>query len=204
MIEENGGANMRSMQVMEPQSQPGAADAAPIDAALLEKWALWYLERYASSAANLRRVLQRRARRRLGSDREPTNAADRLIDALVARYGEAQLIDDAAYATGRARRDLSRGRPLRRIAASLAAKGVGAEDAAAALAALQEGDADPDRVAAVAFARRRRLGPYRTKPTDRARELAAFARAGFDRHAAEAVLDCVDEAALTLLLTSED
>ena len=41
-----------------------------IDAELLERWALGYLGRYASSAENLRRVLIRRARRRaiLASD----------------------------------------------------------------------------------------------------------------------------------------
>jgi len=37
---------------------------------LLERWALNYLGRYASSAENLRRVLLRRVRRRLPEDRE--------------------------------------------------------------------------------------------------------------------------------------
>src|SRR5579862_3968731 len=40
-------------------------EANAIDAALIERWALHYLGRYASSAENLRRVLSRRARRRL-------------------------------------------------------------------------------------------------------------------------------------------
>src|ERR1700733_10207389 len=41
-----------------------------VDEALIERWALAYLGRFASSAENLRRVLLRRARRRLGEDRE--------------------------------------------------------------------------------------------------------------------------------------
>src|SRR3954453_18605069 len=87
-----------------------------IDAALLEEWALFYLGRYASTAENLRQVLRRRVRRRLmveGSrDRESAAAAGPLIDALVARYRETGLVDDAAYAAGRARSGMARGRSL--------------------------------------------------------------------------------------------
>jgi len=121
----------------------------------------------------------------------------------VARYRGAALIDDAVYAAARARRELARGCSLRRIAAGLAAKGVAPEEASAALALLGEVAADPDLAAACAFARRRRLGPFRTGAADRQRELAAFARAGFNRHAAEAVLACADEAAIAALLTGD-
>ena len=180
--------------------------AAPIDAALLEKWALGYLERFASSAENLRRVLVRRVRRRLGPDHRmtPETAAD--VDALVARYRVAALIDDAAYAAGRARARLRRGQSLRTIRAALAAKGVGADDAASAIAALSEAAADPELAAACAFARRRRLGPYRRDGgvPDRTRELGAFARAGFSRRAASAVLNCADQDAIEELLHGDD
>jgi regulatory protein len=160
-----------------------------IDGALIERWALAYLGRFASSAENLRRVLLRRVRRRLPGEREAVAHAAALIDALVARYRQSGLVDDAAYAAGRARSRLRRGQSLRTIRAGLATKGVGAEDAAAAIAALQE-DGDPDLAAAGAFARRRRLGPFRRDPGDRNRELGVFARAGFTRAVAEAVLDC--------------
>src|SRR5678809_1160765 len=115
-----------------------ATKPASIDAALIEGWALAYLGRYASSADSLRRVLRRRVRRRLGGseDREGVLAIDALIDALIVRYRASGLLDDAAYAAGRARRDLARGRSLPRIAAGLAAKGVARDDAAAAIAML--------------------------------------------------------------------
>src|ERR1700722_19676409 len=166
-----------------------------IDVALIERWALAYLGRFASSAENLRRVLLRRVRRRLPEDREAAARAAVLIDGLVARYRGSGLVDDAVYAAGRARARLRRGQSLRTIRAGLAAKGVGADDAAAAIAALREADADPDLGAAIAFARRRRLGPFRREPGDdtaRSKALAAFARAGFTRGDAEAVLDCAD------------
>jgi regulatory protein len=186
------------------RAEVGAPSA--IDAALIDNWALGYLERYATSAVNLRRVLMRRARRRLGlADRDGIRAADALIDALVARYREAQLLDDAAFAAARARRDLARGRSLAQIAAGLAAKGVGIEERNAAITALRADPADPDLAAAVAFARRHRLGPFRTdKPIDmetrRGRDLGALARAGFSRAIAEAVLACADPDAIAALL----
>lgn len=210
MIEENGAVDRK---VVRPRRSPPprtgrigkqpAGAAAPIDRALLETWALGYLERYASSAENLRHVLLRRVRRRAEADGEAVRVAGGLIDALIARYRAAGLLDDAAYAAGQARRGLVRGRSLRRIAAGLAAKGVGTEEAAAALAALAESAPEPDLAAACVFARRRRLGPFRPAaldPADRRRELAAFARAGFERRAAEAVLACADEAAVAALL----
>jgi regulatory protein len=168
---------------------------AHIDGALIERWALAYLGRFASSAENLRRVLLRRVRKRLPDDREAAAAATATIDALIARYRNSGLVDDAAYAASRARARLRRGQSLRTIRAGLAAKGVGAEDSAAAIAALRDDGGDPDLAAACAFARRRRFGPFRREPGDdlaRDKALAAFARAGFARSAAEAVLDCAD------------
>jgi regulatory protein len=138
--------------------------------------------------------------RKSGGDAETASAGYRIIDGVVARYRAAGLVDDAAFAAGRARRGLARGRPPARIAAELAAKGVHADDCDAALAALREEIVDPELAAAAAFARRRRLGPFGLASSDRGRELAAFARAGFSRRAAETVLSCPDEAAVAALL----
>lgn len=182
-----------------PDEEKQSAAIAPD---LLEDWALQYLERYASSAENLRRVLLRRARRR-ADDAETLAAAAGLIDALVARYAAAGLIDDAAYAAGRAESLQRRGHSRQAIRARLRQKGVEAAIAAQAIAGLAAGAGDPDLAAACAFARRRRLGPYRRGPAERERELAAFARAGFARRLAEAVLACADAAAVEALARSE-
>ena len=181
-------------------------DESGIDAALIERWALHYLGRFSSSAENLRRVLLRRVRKRLVEDQEAAAAAAPIIDALVARYRKTGLVDDAAYAAGRARARLRRGQSLRTIRAGLAAKGVGAEDAAAAIDTLREEGGDPDLAAAIAFARRRRFGPFRrgsAGETDRAKMLGAFARAGFARNAAEAVLACADPDEAEALMRGE-
>ena len=171
-------------------------ESGEIGTELLERWALHYLGRYASSAENLRRVLTRRVRRH-----SPQTASQvvSLIDALVARYRESGLLDDASYAAGRVQSLHRRGDSLQAIRARLAAKGVAASDVANAVSGLRSAAADPDLAAACAFARRRRLGPYRRAAADRARELGAFARAGFNRRVAEAVLACTDVEAVEAL-----
>jgi regulatory protein len=161
----------------------------------LEQWALDYLARYASSAENLRRVLRRRVLRRGADDK----AAVPLIEALVERYQGSGLLDDNAYAAARAQSLHRRGDSLHAIRARLQAKGIAAETVAAALGTLRDSAADPDLAAACAFARRRRLGPYRRGAADRERDLAAFARAGFSRPVAEAVLRCPDPEAAEAL-----
>jgi len=61
-----------------------------------------------------------------------------------------------------------------------------------ALAALAEQAAEPDLAAALAYARRRRIGPYRGGPADpaaRERELAALGRRGFTYETARRVVE---------------
>src|SRR6516162_6853246 len=85
------------------------------------------------------------------------------------------------------------------IRSRLAGKGIPAEVAAEAISGLRKNAPDPDIAAACAFARRRRLGPFRRAAADRQRELAVFARAGFSRRVAEAVLACSDVEAVEAL-----
>lgn len=164
-----------------------------VDERSLENAAVFYLRRFPSSSANLRRVLDRkiwRARTR-GAEVEEAEAA-RLVTLVVQRMIDAGLVDDAAYARGLAQSLFARGQPLRGIARRLREKGVPDDEARAALERLQESHEDADRTAAFAFARRRRLGPHRP-PEDRAgrreRDLAALARAGFPYGLARAVVD---------------
>jgi regulatory protein len=169
----------------------------------IERWALGYLGRYASSAENLRRVLLRRLRQRLPAGSDALREAAAAVEAMVARYRRAGLIDDAAYAEGQARSWHRSGTPSQQIRVRLIAKGV--EDAVAAetVTKLRAEAADLDLGAACAFARRRRLGPYRRSAPEPARELAAFARAGFGRRVAQAVLACADVAAAEELARSD-
>ena len=78
----------------------------------LDRAALHYLERYASSAENLRRVLMRKVERAARVHDTDRDAAAAWIDALLGRYRDAGLLDDRAYALGRARALHGRGSSL--------------------------------------------------------------------------------------------
>jgi regulatory protein len=171
-----------------------------IDPDLLERWAFDYLARYASSAENLRRVLMRRVRRR-APDAVPVAAP--LIEALLMRFSESGLLDDVAYAVARAEALHRRGESLRAMRARLSAKGVQSSVVEEVVSALISTSPEPDLAAACAFARRRRLGPFRRSAADHTRELRAFARAGFSRRIAKAVLACADVAAVEALAHGE-
>ena len=165
--------------------------AREIGTELLERWALGYLGRLRQLGREF--AARPDAARSAARSRGRAQPAKPLIDAIVTRYREAGLLDDAAYAAGRATvAAIGAAISLKAIRARLAAKGVAAGVAVGAVGALRELGPDPDLAAACAFARRRRLGPFRRAAADRARELAAFARAGFSRRIAEAVLACAD------------
>ena len=170
--------------------------AKPPTPARLRRRALYYLERFAASRARLRLVLRRRALRDAAALDLPAAPVAEAIEALLDDLDRLGLLDDAAFAVGRARSLAAKGRPPRRIARELAAAGVEASLIEAALHRLADERGDTPAAleldAAVAFARRRRLGPFgppgeAAKPRDKA--LAAFARAGFTLEVARRVLD---------------
>jgi regulatory protein len=157
----------------------------------LRNAALYYLQRYASSAENLRRVLMRRVERASrvhGTDVEEGAA---IVTEIIARYREAGLLDDQAYATAQAQSLHRRGTSLRAIRARLHAKGVERDTIEQALSALDTATRHPDISAAVVVARRRRLGPWRIsgRLEYRQQDLAALARRGFSFAIASQVVD---------------
>jgi regulatory protein len=161
----------------------------------LQARALHYLERFATSRAHLRRVLLRRALREAAQLGLDPGTVRRDVDDLVARLAGAGLIDDRLFAAARARRLAAAGRSPARIRQALATKGLDERAVDAAVASLAEGRADPELAAAVAYARRRRLGPWRPvaeRAALRARDLAALGRAGFGYRVAREVLEAAD------------
>jgi regulatory protein len=153
---------------------------APAD---LKDAALDYLARYAASTGRLRQVLTRRIRRSAKAnelDPEPLLAELERVIATLTRTG---LLNDATFAEGRARSLNRRGGSRRQIAAKLAAAGVAQATTAEALAGLEAELPDAEFAAAIAYAKRRRLGAYRTPrdetPDRRRKDLMAMARAGF-------------------------
>lgn len=164
----------------------------------VENAALSYLQRYATSAENLRAVLMRKVHRAAHAHDEDPAPGVAIVDALIDRYLQAGLLNDAAYAEGRVAALHRRGMSRRGIRARLSAKGVAVDDIEKALDLLSLDVGNTEFVAACNYARRRRLGPWRTK--DRAerrdRDLAALARQGYGYELARRVIDAKDVAAL--------
>ncbi|WP_279482582.1 regulatory protein RecX [Aureimonas sp. SK2] len=171
---------------MRDTDSSNARTARPITREWLFRAASHYLERYASTEANLRRVLERKVMRRAHLRGEEPGEFEPLIGETVARFVDLKLIDDRSFAEARLASLRRRGTSLRQTAAKLAEKGVDRETVATVLA----GDETDEAEAARRLAKRRRLGPHRLR--DRAerrdRDIAALMRAGFSyKHASDAI-----------------
>lgn len=174
----------------------------PVTAALLEKAALHYLERFASSSGQLKRVLMRKVTRAARAHGTDAAEGERLVDDIVARYLRSGLLDDGAYAAQQAASLQRRGASRYGIRGKLALKGVDAELIERALGSLS-GPESSEIAAAAALARRRRLGPYRAneaRASHREKDLAALARAGFSLDLARRVIAATDPDALEAIL----
>lgn len=144
----------------------------PLDPGSLERLALRYVERFATTEGKLVEYLTRKLRERGWA----TEAAPD-PHGLAARMVSLGYIDDRVYAEAKAASLARRGLGARRVAQALQAARVGAEDHEA----IAEQVAAAARDAALAFARRKRIGPYAAGEADRAlreKQFAAMMRAG--------------------------
>lgn len=164
--------------------------------------ALAHLARYAATQAGLVRVLDRRVMRWAqaaeNTDPDIMAAARQAVRKVAARLVADGVVDDAVFAESRARSLTRAGRSRRAVAAHLAARGV---PGAVAQTALPD-DPEAELAAALAFARRRRIGPFRrdAEAADTLRELGMLARAGFAQEVASQALRLDPVAAEDLLL----
>jgi regulatory protein len=154
----------------------------------LENIARFYIERFATTAAHLRRVLVRRAeraRRAHGGDPQEISG---WIDQVLEKFVRLKLVDDLRYAADRAASLRRLGRGPGRIRALLAAKGVPRAMVDRVIKETSEtpSGTDASLAAALAYAKRRRFGVFGKAAADKlervkqqTRELAALGRAGF-------------------------
>lgn len=154
-------------------SQDGDRRAKPpLDGAGLERAALAYAARYATTRAKLADYLRRKLRERGWAE-----AHQPPVEALVARLAELGYVDDRAFASAKASALARRGYGARRVADALKAAGIEAEDAREASASAEEGAWE----AALRYAERRRIGPFAATALDRPgreKAYAALLRAG--------------------------
>ena len=167
------------------QRHPRRRQPKPVTEQRLHNAALYYLERYASSSGNLRRVLMRRVERSARLHDTDREDGARMVEALLRRFQDSGLLNDGQYAEARAASLFRQGCSLRAIRGRLYEKGVAEADIEQALTALGEEQGaegqDLDRAAALTCARRRRLGPFRggNREAFHDKDMAALARRGF-------------------------
>ncbi|MBL6933689.1 MAG: regulatory protein RecX [Rhodospirillales bacterium] len=193
-------ANEESKAKLEKRRQKIPRKVTPTS---LENIALYYLERFATSSQNLRQVLLRRVQRSAKHHDTDVEACAGLIDDLIRRYLASGLLDDQAYARAQASSLNRCGKSLRAISVHLRQKAIPSGIIDETLDALKEEIGEPDLAAAIAYARKRRIGPYRNSdkpPENLDKELAALARSGFSYSLAKRIVeaDNIDELENTL------
>lgn len=144
----------------------------PLKASDLEWFALRYVERYATTRGKLSDYLRRKIRERgWGGDSSPDP------EALAQRMADLGYIDDRAFAESKAGALGRRGLGARRVTQALHFAGIESEDAEAVAPIIEENIAS----SAIAFARRKRIGPFAREVADRPlqeKQAAAMLRAG--------------------------
>lgn len=168
-----------------PHNRKPIEGRPPLDAARLDALALAYLARFATTRAKLAAYLQRKVQER-GFGEDGIDTAP--IAAIVERMAALGYVDDQAFAEAKGRALSRRGYGARRIGEALKAAGVAPEDSADARGAAEEGRWE----SALAFARKRRIGPYAPEPLEpdaRRRAFAAMMRAGHGPDVARRILE---------------
>ena len=145
----------------------------PLDAATLERLALRYVERFATTRGRLVQYLVRKIRERGwdGAAADPSALAEKLA--------ELGYIDDRAFGEARAAAMGRRGFGKRRVTGALHQAGIEEVDRDAIVPAVEERALET----ALAFARRRRIGPYALRQAERPereKHIAAMIRGGHD------------------------
>jgi regulatory protein len=167
----------------------------------LENAALYYLQRYATSAGNLRRVLTRKVDRSCQFHETAPDEFYPLIDALIARYEKSGLLNDTVYAEGRVASLRRQGKSSSAIKGKLRTKGLTAEVIQTALESIDgerpDTDISADLTAALKLARKRKIGRFNPAPEadpllrrkQQTREMGIMARGGFSFDIARQALD---------------
>ena len=158
--------------------------ARPLDAAALDRLALRYVERFATTRAKLAQYLNRKIRER-GWEGESADPV-----ALAERFAALGYIDDRAFGEARARSLTRRGLGSRRVAMALHQAGIAGEDREEILPEVAEQAVDT----ALRFAQRRRFGPFGAVEVDRPvqeKQVGAMVRAGHSPELARRIVRLV-------------
>ena len=187
--------NMMERSEKNNREQPKRKVPRKATAKYLGNVARFYLERYATTEVGLRRYLMRKVNLSAKEHGTIPQEGAEIIEGLISKFRDLNFLNDARYAEGRSGSLHRKGMSLRAIRQDLSLKGVPEDLANKAIDLIREESSNPDLEAAIAYARRRRLGPYRTddkREERRDKDLAALGRKGFSFAIAERVILAYD------------
>jgi regulatory protein len=159
---------------------------------------LYYLERFSSSAENFRQVMLRKVRKScMAHPDQDFGTCAEMVDRLLTKFIELELLNDPQYTRAMVTTLRRRGKSERYIIGFLKNKGLEPNLIKSTLEKYEAQntpeDGRTDKDAALIFARKKRLGPYRsTKEKNVQKELGSFARAGFSYDIAKKIIEIED------------
>ena len=158
----------------------------------LENSAFYYLRRYSSSSENLRRILFKRAKRSAQYHGTDVSVGQLWVNEIIEKFLANKLLDDIRYAETKCLSVHRKGGSKQTIRKKLQEKGIAPDIIEQTFTLLDQYSIDPELIAAAITARRRGLGPYRSRGhrnNFREKDLASLARAGFNYSIASWVID---------------
>jgi len=194
MVQDNSNrANNKSTNA--PTHRKTRKKPKKITESYLHNSGLYYLERYSSSVENFRSVMMRKIQRscREHTDQKIGECKNQLND-LIEKFIRVGLLDDGTYTRSIINAKRRQGKSVRAIQTYLRSKGVSSDIIEQMLADYSDDHnktaAEIEFESALIFARKKRLGPYRTSEDfDSQKELARLARAGYSYDTARRVLE---------------
>lgn len=157
----------------------------------------FYLERFAASTEQFRRVMTRKIRKSCTA--HPDQGLDTCLaqlETVIAKFQSMGFLNDAGYSTGLALSLKNRGWPRGRIIMRLKEKGIAPELIEQAVPA---NAAQDDFLDAIVWIKRKKLGAYATREKPFDKNLASLGRAGFDYHSASKALKLTKDEAEEIL-----
>jgi len=167
---------------------------------------LYYLQRFASSSADFKAVMMRKVWKSCNHHTDQDkDECEAMVDKLVIKLQELELLNDAAYTRGVVTSFRRRGLSKRTILTKMKLKGISAEDTLNALETYERENLrnpeEAEMIAALTMARKKALGPFiradrvkddmddeeRKKQLDKA--MAKLARGGFGYNIVRRVFD---------------
>ncbi len=198
MSQDKASASNIKSENARPKAQ-GPKKPKKITESYLHNSGLYYLERFSSSSANFRTVMMQKVKRSCMTHEEQNyDQCAAWVDALIEKFINVGLLDDGIYTRSKVNSLRRRGKSTRTIQAYLKSKGL---DSSLIDQTLKDFDiehydtpAEAELEAALIFARKKRLGPFRRdKENDPQKELGRMARAGFSYDTSRCVLSTKTE-----------